>query len=165
MLTPPNHREDTMKQHLIIVTLVAALAQPAGAVTFPSLTTIYVGSGVRDDGGASGVGSATTFHCSNVSGVAATIRFLVLYSDGEIAISFPTPVQHGRTYTASTHATVAYIENTSFNVGSISEGVINIESTQSGVFCNAKSIDASTVAPIGVTLPLVRVNPHPGTVE
>ena len=28
------------------------LAQPATAVTFPSLTTIYVGSGVLDDGGA-----------------------------------------------------------------------------------------------------------------
>ena len=50
------------------------LAAPGYAITFPSLTTIYIGSGVRDDGGGSGVGTATTFHCSNVSGVTAQIR-------------------------------------------------------------------------------------------
>ena len=35
-----------MKTLLAAVTLVAALAHPAAAVTFPSLTTIYVGAGV-----------------------------------------------------------------------------------------------------------------------
>ena len=47
----------------------------------------------------------------------------------------------------------------------MTEGVINIESTQSGVFCTAKTIDASATFPDGVILPLVRVNPHPGTVD
>ena len=47
----------------------------------------------------------------------------------------------------------------------MNEGVVNIESLQSGVFCNAKTIDAAADSRIGVTLPLVRVNPHPGTVE
>ena len=47
----------------------------------------------------------------------------------------------------------------------MSQGGINIESLQSGVFCNAMTIDAAAGTPIGVTLPLVRVNPHPGTVQ
>jgi len=41
-----------MKTKLSIVALAAALTQPAAATTFPTLTTIYIGSGVRDDGGA-----------------------------------------------------------------------------------------------------------------
>ena len=36
----------------------ATLAAPASAITFPSRTTIYVGSGVYDDGGATAVGNA-----------------------------------------------------------------------------------------------------------
>ena len=62
-----------MKTHL--PPCPAAPTQPAGAVTFPSLTTIYVGSGVRDDGGAANLGLATTFICSNVSGVTTTSAF------------------------------------------------------------------------------------------
>jgi hypothetical protein len=38
-----------MKTKLSAITLAVALAQPAAAVTFPTLTTIYVGSGVYDD--------------------------------------------------------------------------------------------------------------------
>jgi hypothetical protein len=38
----------------------AALAQPAAAVPFPSLTTIYVGSGVLDNGAADDAGTATS---------------------------------------------------------------------------------------------------------
>ena len=61
----------------LLATLAAGLAAPASAITFSSLTTIYIGSGVRDNGGVSHAGTATTFHCSNVSGASAQIRFLV----------------------------------------------------------------------------------------
>jgi hypothetical protein len=47
----------------------------------------------------------------------------------------------------------------------ISQGVVNIESTQSGVFCTAEVLDAAASAPTGIARHLVRVNPHPGTVE
>jgi len=63
-----------MKTIFAALTLAAALAQPAAAVTFPSLTTIYVGTGIRDDGNLSGMGVATVFPCINVSGATATIR-------------------------------------------------------------------------------------------
>jgi hypothetical protein len=70
-----------------------------------------------------------------------------------------------RPYTVSTHSVAAYAENFSLGTGTVAEGAINIESTQSGVFCNAKTIDAAAAFPDGMIIPLVRVNPHPGTVE
>jgi len=152
-----------MKTHLAAVALAGSLAQPAAAITFPSLTTIYIGTGVVDDGNPDNVGEATTFQCTNVSGVAAQVRFLVL--GGMVPVSRTVNVQHGETYTASTHPVAAYFEKADLNTGFVGEGAINIESTQSGVFCSAKSVSASAGFPDGVVLPLVRVNPHPGTVE
>ena len=55
------------------------------AVTFPSLTTIYVGSGVRDNGAATDAGVATSIHCSNVSGVSVQVRVLILGDTGAVA--------------------------------------------------------------------------------
>jgi hypothetical protein len=148
---------------LLAAVLAAAFVQPAAAITFPGLTTIYIGTGVIDDGSADNFGEATIFHCTNVSGVAAQVRFLVL--GGMVPASRTVNVQHGETYTAATHPVAAYFEKADLNTGFVGEGAINIESTQSGVFCSAKSVSASAGFPDGVVLPLVRVNPHPGTVE
>jgi len=145
--------------------LTAALAQPASAVTFPSLTTIYIGSGVHDNGGATNAGTATTFHCSNVSGVTAQIRFLVLDTAAFVRGGVVVNPFHGATMTVSTHHTAAFEESAGLATGFVNAGVINIESTQSGVFCTARNIDASLGNPVGVPIDLVRVNPHPGTVE
>ena len=153
-----------MSKTLIAIALAAALAQPAAAVTFPSLTTIYVGTGVSDDGAIINNGVATVFNCSNVSGVAATVRFLVLNSSGASQGNVSTVLQHGATHTVATHFTNTFIENTDLSTGSVGQGVVNIESTQSGVFCNAMIVDAED-AGNGIVLPLVRVNAHPGTVE
>ena len=152
-----------MKRYSVVAALFAALVQPAEAITFPALTTIYIGTGVIDDGGPDNVGEATTFHCTNVSGVTTQVRFLVL--GGVAPVSRTVDLQHGQTYTASTHPVAAYFEKADLNTGMVSEGAINIESLQSAVFCSAKSISASAGFPDGVVLPLVRVNPHPGTVE
>jgi len=157
-----------MKKSSFGIAFVASaftIAPTASAATFPSLTTIYIGTGVRDNGGTVHAGTATTFHCSNVSGVSTSVRFLVLYHTGSVAVSFTRTVAHGATVAVSTHATLPYEEDTDLGTLAVSEGVINIESLQSGVFCNAKTIDASAAFPDGVVLPLVRVNPHPGTVE
>ena len=154
-----------MKTHLAAAALVAWFAQPAAAITFPSLTTIYVGSGVRDDGGIPEAGTATTFHCSNVSGAGTTVRFLILDHTGGLDTALTRAIAHGQTITVSTHSVKAYIESNDLETGILREGVINIESLESGVFCNAKTIDAASDSPVGTILPLVRVNPHPGTVE
>jgi len=146
--------------------LAATLTQPATAVTFPTLTTIYVGSGVVDNGGGLDSGYATTFHCTNVSGLSATLRFQVLFPNGPQAGSFTTTAPHGATITASTHRTLVYSDINEISPGTqIFQGGVNIESTQSAVFCTAISLNAAVNVPNGVNLHLVRVNPHPGTVE
>ena len=154
-----------MKKYLSAVVLAAALAEPAAAVTFPSLTTIYVGSGVRDTGAVDNTGTATSFHCSNVSGAGASVRFLVLSPDGEVRASATVNLANGATRTASTHNTAAYSDDVPLSTGAVAQGVVNIESTQSAVFCSAMTINAAAASPSGVPLRLVRVNPHSGTVE
>jgi hypothetical protein len=59
-----------MKKYLAAVAFAAALVQPASAITFSKLTTIYVGSGVDSFG----ADTATVLHCSNVSGVSVNLR-------------------------------------------------------------------------------------------
>ena len=157
-------------KHLVVATiLAAALAQPAAAITFSKLTTIYVGAGVYDSGHfADDVGEATSIHCSNVSGVSVQVRALVLNTTGGVA---GTPVTvtlaHGESLTFSTHPTVIFADVTGdLNTFGISPGVVNVEATNSAVFCTAVVVDAANAKPVYMSpLHLVRVNPHPGTVE
>ena len=137
----------------------------APAVAFGSLTTIYVASGVRDDGGGDNAGAATTFHCSNVSGVAAQIRFPVLNFNGVTAANITVTVGNGITHTKSTHGTAITEDLPHLSPGTaISQGVVAIHSTQSAVFCNAQVVDAANPNVAG-DLHLVRVNADPNTVE
>jgi hypothetical protein len=149
-------------QKLAAVALALSVAQPAAAVTFPSLTTIYVGSGVSSFE----TQSATAVHCSNVSGTSVNVRFLILNGSGFVAGSQSATLVNGQTFTLTTRQTTIFFENFVFtppiNVG---EGVLNIEATNSAIFCSAKIIDPDATTTTGFTLPLVRVNPHPGTVE
>jgi hypothetical protein len=95
--------------------------------------------------------------------VAVSIRFLVLGNTGTIEGELTAgPIAHGITATASTHRSVTF-GGFSVSTGVVTGGVINIESTQ--VFCNAVIVDADATPTFSVPLGLVRVNPHPGTVE
>ena len=144
-----------------------ALTQPATAVTFPSLTTIYVGSGVYDDANATNVGEATSIHCSNVSGVSVDVRVLILNNIGGVAGSLTRTLAHGETETFSTHLTTIFFDvNNNLATGGVAQGVVNVEATNSAVFCTAERVDAAGNPPAFMSpLHLVRVNPHPGTVE
>ena len=155
-----------MKQLFAAVALAATLAQPATAITFPSLTTIYVGTGVHDDGSGAGAGSATVFQCTNVSGVSANVRFLVLSSAGVALGSSTLTIPHGATRAAGTHDAFFFAEDVLLHAGTANlNGGINIESTESGVFCTGNITDALGTPDYSYALRLVRVNPHPGTVE
>ena len=156
-----------MKRSLFAAFAAASLgfAVPAGATTFPSLTTIYVGSGAFDDGGSTDLGTATVITCSNVSGLTANVRILILNSGGAIEGQQVFPgVLNGTSLIAATHATFPFFE-TNLSTGAFSGGVINIESTESAVFCNAIIMNASGPVQNAVPLRLVRVNAHPGTEE
>jgi hypothetical protein len=157
-----------MRKHLLAIgTACAVLATPALATTFPSLTTIYIIAGVKNSSGGSDTGTATAIQCSNVSGVTTSIRFLVLGAGGNVLNAVTANgVPHGATIERSTHLTAAYNNEVALITGTgLSAGVINIESLESGVFCTAAIIDASLENPLGVTPHIVRINPHPGSVE
>ena len=149
-----------MKEYLAAVAFTAALVQPAAAITFPSLTTIYVASGVY-----SLFDADTAVHCSNVSGQTAQVRVLVLMPNATVGDSTTQTVAHGATITVATSALTGY-DAIVLEVGDVVVGVLNVESTQSGVFCTAHVVAQSAAAPVtGDPLHMVRVNPHPGTVE
>ena len=153
-----------MKAYLTAFALAAVFAQPAAAVTFPTLTTIYVAAGVYDDGGDENLGFASTVSCSNVSGVTTSIRVLVLNNVGAVEASVTNfSVQHGTSIRFSTHDTTLPLE-TNLATGAVPNGVFNVEALQSAVFCTFDRVSA--VDPVsGVPLHAIRVNPHPGTVE
>ena len=154
-----------MKKLLATAALAVTLAQPASAITFSSLTTIYLGSGVYDDGSSASLGEATSIHCSNVSGVSVQVRVLILGETGTIAGSLTTTLAHGATVTFSTHR-VAVFDDVDLGASGVFQGVVNVEATNSAVFCTAAVIDAASTTPVfSMPLHLVRVNPHPGTVE
>jgi len=152
-----------MKTYLAALAVVAALAQPASAITFSKLTTIYIGAGAIDNGGASFQGTATVIICSNVSGVSANVRAVALNHLGAVKGQFTTQVQHGATAAFLTH-TVNAVGGYNLQTG-VFVGVVNVESTQSGVFCNGSLMNGADGAESSAPLHLVRVNPHPGTVE
>ena len=153
-----------MKKLFVAAALATALVQPAAAITFSKLTTIYIGGGVIDDGGASNAGVATSFVCTNVSGLTASIRFLVLNTAGQVvAQQTINDYLHGVTLAGSTHFTGIYPE-ANLATGGFFVGAVNIESTQSAVFCSAMIVHAGSLENL-TPLRLVRINPHPGSVE
>jgi hypothetical protein len=150
-----------MKTYLAAVALAAALPQPAAAITFSSLTTIYVASGVY-----SLFDADTAVHCSNVSGHSAQLRVLVLLPTGVVGASTTQTLAHGATITVATSVIAGYDAVVLAELGDVIVGVVNVEATQSAVFCTAHVVNQDAPSPTtGNPLHLVRVNPHPGTVE
>ena len=150
-----------MKRLIAATAVAAAFAQPASAITFSKLTTIYVAGGVTDTGAV-----ATSFLCTNLSGQIATLRIAILHPfTGNVIDSFTGSFSHGTASAISTRETAIFSTEESMASGIVTQGAVNIESTQSGVFCNAMIVDAAANVPNGIALDLVRVNPHPGTVE
>ena len=157
-----------MKKLLAAIAAAALTAAlPAQATTF-SLRTIYVASGVFDSGDLADLGTATSVHCSNLSGKSATVRVSFYARNGLLEGFNSGPLANLETRTISTHAT--YFGETYLGTGAIAQGVLNVQSTESGVFCSAMLVDAAggpgaADVPQGVALHMVRYNPHPGTVE
>ena len=131
-----------------------------------ALPTIYIVSGVYDDGRAAREGFATVFACSNASGSPVDLRIAVLDKDGnsrgEASVG---SLAHGRTATITTHATFGYGGDGLTSPGwPIYGGGAVIEASSSAVFCSAIVVDASDdpafVKPsLAWSLHLVRIDP------
>jgi hypothetical protein len=152
----PVHAQDRAPQD--------AGATPPAAVGGP-LALTYVISGVRDDGGAENVGSATTFHCTNTSPVAEQIQFVLRNFNGIIAANITVTVGSANTHTKSTHGTAITEDLPHLSPGvAINQGMMFIFATSQFVFCTAVTVDAANPN-VGFALHMVRFQPLSGTQE
>ena len=152
--------------HSMITALALAFVFPAaaGAATTDPEVIIYRFPGVRDNGAGTNTGVATVFHCTNFSGVTESLRFVTRDFDNTIKSNTVVPIDHLGTLTFATHVTNAYNDG-SLATGAVSQGTTAIAATSINIICTAMTIDASTVAPVGVALRGIRFSPVPGSQE
>src|SRR4051812_7561965 len=99
---------------------VAALAftLPAQAAVVDPEVIIYRVSGVIDDNS----GFATSFYCTNFSGVTETIRVVVRGGDSTLRANVPTSVAHLSTVVFSTRDVLLYATDINLNANVITVG-------------------------------------------
>jgi hypothetical protein len=152
---------------ILIAALGLAVVLPvqASASVLDPEVIIYRFPGVKDDGGATGVGVATVFHCTNFSGGQEGIRFVTRGISGALLTNLDTRISHLETLTASTHRVNAYHLTGTLDTGSVSQGTTAIAATSINIICTAETIDASAATPIGVARRGIRFSPVPGSQE
>jgi hypothetical protein len=138
---------------------VAALAVygPAHAAIGDPEAIIYRVSGVADSVGATGV--ATTFHCTNFSGVPETVRFVIRNHVGQLLVNITVHIAHLSTASASTKNTVIYAEQVILATGPILQGTAAIAATSINVTCTAMQVESNNASPVGIELHKTRFNP------
>jgi len=149
-----------------VAAMIACLtaSQPAQAALGDAEVIIYRFPGVRDNGGADNTGVATTFHCTNFSGVPETIRIVVRDFDSTLKANLPFVVIHLATLTMSTHQTTFYSDG-SLSAGVVAQGTAAIAATSTNIICTAVTLDAASASPDGFALRGIRFNPVPGSQE
>ncbi len=152
-------------QSVLVSAALIGMAAPASAAQSDPEILIYRFPGVTDSGGATNVGVATVFHCTNFSGVIETIRLVTRDLDGSLRSNVALGISHLVSQTASTHMTTAYISENTLATGPIFQGTTAIAATSINIICTAETIDASTSVPIGVARRGIRFSPVPGSQE
>lgn len=141
-------------------------APTVGARAFPNLTPIYAGSGVRDSGQPINTGTATSFLCTNWTAANQILQFVIKQYGGTQLTAKAYTVSPGRTWTVSTHATLAFYEDALLTPDlMVEQGSFRILATAAGFSCSVSVIDAAGASPVGIDLHLVRSNPTTGTQE
>src|SRR5262249_30208880 len=111
-------------------------------------------------------GIATSFHCTNFSGVVENIRFVTRAFNGGLLTNVVFPIAHLATLTASTHEANLYADAlTNLNTGAVSQGTTASAATSINIICTAVTIDAGALVPNGFALRMIRFNPVPGSQE
>ena len=151
--------------HWIIAAAAFLCAEPVQAGVNDPEVLMYRFPGVLDTGTVSFTGVATVFHCTNFSGVSENMRFVTRRKDGLLLSNQPLFINHLETKTVQTHGTFAYTGDLTLTTGLVSQGTMAIAATSTNIICTAMTIDASTVAPVGVALRGIRFNPVPGSQE
>lgn len=148
----------------MIATVSLAAAPPARTALNDPEVIIYRFPGVRDNGGADNAGVATSFHCTNFSGVPENVRIVVRDFDGTLKGNMAFAVTHLSTLTVSTHPTALY-SDAQLASGNVAQGTAAIAATSINVICTAVTLDAASASPNGFALRGIRFNPVPGSQE
>jgi len=155
----------TIHWTIAVAALAFVQAGPAAAAQSDPEVIIYRFAGVTDNGAPDSTGVATSFHCSNFSGVDENIRFVTRDFGGFLRSNIAIAIGHLNTVTVGTHRTAAYAETATLASGGVSQGTTAIAATSINIICTAETIDASTAVPIGVARRGIRFNPVPGSQE
>jgi hypothetical protein len=174
----PRQGEHMRKLVGITIALFAMAIGPAAAQDrtteaasiAPSLTTdpmmqIYRFNGLRDSGGAAGVGLAGAIHCTNFSVTAENLRIKVFQYTGAVVKDATFTVPTNYTFTMLTHQTNAFGMDANLATGVLNQGSARIWATSQSFICTASTIDAASTVPYGLDLHGIRFNPLPGTEE
>jgi hypothetical protein len=155
----------TIQSALVSAALMIGMAAPAQAATTDPEVIIYRFPGVHDDGGASFVGVATVFHCTNFSGVLENLRFVTRGSDTTLKTNGVVGIPHLATKTVVTHSVTAYAIDGNLTTGLVAQGTTAIAATSTNIICTAMTIDAAASKPTGLALRGIRFSPVPGSQE
>ena len=149
----------------VIAVATVAFITPAQAATTDPEVILYRVSGVSDSGGNANTGVATSFHCTNFSGVTETVRIVLRAKTATLLTNVAFTVQHLETHTTSTKATNLFSDDTVLNSGLVFQGTAAIAATSTNIICTSMIVDAAATAPAGISLRMLRFNPIPGTQE
>jgi hypothetical protein len=141
-------------------TMPAQVTVPAQAAVGGPEVIIYRVSGVVDDNNV----LATSFHCTNFSGVTETVRVAVRALNGALVANVPVNVAHLSTTILSTHDVFIY-GDISMATGAIVGGTAAIAATSVNVTCTAMQIQTNVTNPVGIALHMTRFNPISATEE
>jgi len=147
-----------IKLMIAVAGIAVGLSAPASAAQSDPEIIIYRFPGVLDSGGPTNVGAATSFHCTNFSTTAETLRIVVRNNGGAILSNVSSPILQLETVTFSTHNTVLYSE-INLNTGAVSQGTAGIAATSINIVCTAVTLDAATPQPLGFALVGLRFPP------
>jgi hypothetical protein len=107
---------------------------------------------------------ATSFHCTNFSGVTETVRVVVRSSNTTLRANIALPVPHLNTIIFSTHHVTVY-GDIPLATDIMNGGTAAIAATSPNITCTAMQIQTNSTIPVGIALHMTRFNPIPATQE
>jgi len=146
--------------HWIIAAAALTCTEPVQAAVGDPEAIIYRVSGVVDDNNV----LATSFHCTNFSGVTETVRVVVRSSNATLRANIALPIPHLNTIIFSTHHVTVY-GDTPLATDIMNGGTAAIAATSPNITCTAMQVQTNSTVPVGIALHVTRFNPIPATQE
>ena len=156
----------TIQSIISVAAIAVGLSAPASAGLNDPEIIVYRFTGVRDDGGAQGVGIAAAFECTNFSGANENLRFVTRDAFAVLKSNVVQFIGHLGTVTMTTHNVNGITVTAGLGTGAVGMGSTAVAATSPNVLCGARTIDATGNNPFNsIPLPKIRFNSAPGSEE